>query len=148
MGDAAKPILAMHCFNNIVDFVQLHKFDTDAVSVQCRTILLQVLLCGIDALGPLVKEHHVSRLEIRHACHLCAFYITCIHRTCDTLFFFTNVADISNLTDVLWPSTRQTWHYMNSVLVKHKKKTRPIAGGKEMVALSSFLIANSIGKVI
>ena len=63
-------------------------------------------------------------------------------------FFFTNVADISNLTDVLWPSTRQTWHYMNSVLVKHKKKPRPIAGGKEMVALSSFLIANSIGKVI
>ena len=62
-------------------------------------------------------------------------------------FFFTNVADISNLTDVLWPSTRQTWHYMNSVLVKHQKKTR-IAGGKEMVARSSFLIANSIGNVI
>ena len=90
MGDAAKPILAMHCFNNIVDFVQLHKFDTDAVSVQCRTILLQVLLCGIDALGPLVKEHHVSRLEIRHACHLCAFYIGVIlaFTALATHFFF------------------------------------------------------------
>ena len=56
MGDTAKPIIVMHCFNNVVEFVQLHKFDTDAVSVQWRTMLLNVMLCGIDALGPLVKS--------------------------------------------------------------------------------------------
>ena len=52
-------------------------------------------------------------------------------------FFFTNVADISNLTDVLWPSTRQTWHYVNSLLLKHKKKPSNCwgkrAGGPQLI---------------
>ena len=40
MGDIAKPILTMHCFNNLVEFVNLHKFETEAFAVQWRTLLL------------------------------------------------------------------------------------------------------------
>ena len=62
MGDVAKPILAMHCFKNLVEFVNLHKSETDSFAVQWRTLLLNVILSGVDTLAPLVQDRHISRL--------------------------------------------------------------------------------------
>ena len=70
MGDIAKPILAMHCFNNLVEFVNLHKSKTDDFAVQWRTLLLNVMLSGVDTLAPLVQDRHVSRL---------LFFVHCAH---------------------------------------------------------------------
>ena len=80
MGDIAKPILTMHCFNNLVEFVNLHKFETVSFAVQWRTLLLNVMLSGVDTLAPLVQDRHISRLLIFVYCaHSFHAYITCLH---------------------------------------------------------------------
>ena len=48
MGDWARPSIAMHCFNNLIDFLAIHKYNTDAFALQWRTLLLNVMLSEIE----------------------------------------------------------------------------------------------------
>ena len=59
MGDWTKPIIAMHCFENLVQFINLHKYATDAFALQWRSLLLNVMLSGIQHLEG-VKEKHLK----------------------------------------------------------------------------------------
>ena len=63
MGDNTKPVIAMHCFDNLVAFLTIHKHETDDFSVQWRTLLLQVMLSGVESLQPEVQEKHLSRFK-------------------------------------------------------------------------------------
>ena len=47
MGDWAKPLIAMHCFDNLVQFISIHKFDTDTISLQWKSMMLNVMLSGV-----------------------------------------------------------------------------------------------------
>ena len=52
--DMAEPIkqrVAVHCFENLVQFLNLQKFNTDWKSVAWRKLFLNICLSGIDELG-------------------------------------------------------------------------------------------------
>ena len=50
----------VHCFNNLVQFMTIHKFKTDWKSVARRKSFLNICLSGIDALH--VKKSHLSEI--------------------------------------------------------------------------------------
>ena len=67
MGDWARPSVAMHCFNNIIDFLAIHKYNTDAFALQWRTLLLNVMLSEIENIQH-IKDKDISKhfnLDIR-----------------------------------------------------------------------------------
>ena len=59
MGDWAKPLIAMHCFDNLVQFISIHKFDTDTISLQWKSMMLNVMLSGVANL------QHVNDNQLR-----------------------------------------------------------------------------------
>ena len=52
--------VALHCFNNLVQFMTTHRFKTDWKSVAWRKSFLNICLSGIDALH--VKKSHLSEI--------------------------------------------------------------------------------------
>ena len=52
--------MALHCFNNLVQFLKIHKFETDWKSVAWRKSFLNISLSSIDALH--VKKGDLSAI--------------------------------------------------------------------------------------
>jgi len=51
MAEPIKQRVAVHCFENLVQFLNLQKFNTDWKSVAWRKLFLNICLSGIDELG-------------------------------------------------------------------------------------------------
>ena len=61
------PPIAMHCFNNLIDFLAIHKYNMDTFALQQRTLLLNVMLSEIENIQH-VKDKDISKhfnLDIR-----------------------------------------------------------------------------------
>ena len=73
MGEEIQQCVALHCFNNLVEFMIVHKFKTDWKSVSWRKMIMNICLSSID-------EIHLKNSNLSAAFNLnyrtCKEYIT------------------------------------------------------------------------